>query len=421
MSQIKQKHKSHVENVALGKVPAEERQHWISITFIQAGIMICVPSLMLGGLLAQGLSIYETIIAGVVGYAIATLIFTLQALQGHDLGVPTIVAASSAFGREACRVSFSILFLVSLIGWFALQANICGAAFASLLSNILGFSIPVWISTMIWGIIMLSTAVYGIDGLKFLNYIAIPMLIIISMYGVYKAVSIVGIAPVINHKPDNPMTLFQGIALSISFMAVGAVLAPDITRYQRNRLDTVKSTVLGVMPAGIIMFIMGALLSITAGSYDLIVVLTKFGLPFLGMIILIFATWTTNTANAYSAGLDYIMLFKLKDSDRAKATIITGLIGTILGAVGIINYFQAFLNILGYCFMPVAGVMIADYWIKLKGNPEKCRISNDYNLIALIAWCIGVFVSIFFKTGIPVVNGFLVSILFYLLFSPSKS
>jgi cytosine permease len=64
------------------------------------------------------------------------------------------------------------------------------------------------------------------------------------------------------------------------------------------------------------------------------------------------------------------MLFRLKDSERAKATIITGLIGTILGAVGIINYFQVFLNLLGYCFMPVAGVMIADYWIRLKGKSE---------------------------------------------------
>ena len=48
------KHKSHVENVALKEVPQELRQHWISVTFIQAGIMICVPSLMLGGLLGSG-------------------------------------------------------------------------------------------------------------------------------------------------------------------------------------------------------------------------------------------------------------------------------------------------------------------------------------------------------------------------------
>ena len=244
------------------------------------------------------------IIAGVLGYAISTVIFTFQALQGHDLGVPTVVAASSAFGKETCRAGFSILFLISLVGWFALQANICGAAFTGLLLNITGLYIPVWISTVIWGLVMLSTAAYGIDGLKFLNYLAIPMLILISAFGVYKAIGQVGMEAVVSYTPKYTMTLMQGIALTMSFMAVGAVLAPDITRYQRNRVDTVKSTVLGVMPAGILMFIMGGILSITAGSYDLTEVLTKYGLPFLGMLVLIFATWTTNTSNAYSAGLD---------------------------------------------------------------------------------------------------------------------
>ena len=38
--------------------------------------------------------------------------------------------------------------------------------------------IPVWLSGLIWGI-MLITAVYGYEALEYLNYVAIPALIII--------------------------------------------------------------------------------------------------------------------------------------------------------------------------------------------------------------------------------------------------
>ena len=44
------KPKKHtMETTTLTEVPAEERKSWISVAFMQAGIMICVPSLMLGG------------------------------------------------------------------------------------------------------------------------------------------------------------------------------------------------------------------------------------------------------------------------------------------------------------------------------------------------------------------------------------
>lgn len=37
-----------METTTLAEVPMEERKSWIDVAMIQAGIMICVPSLMLG-------------------------------------------------------------------------------------------------------------------------------------------------------------------------------------------------------------------------------------------------------------------------------------------------------------------------------------------------------------------------------------
>ena len=45
------------------------------------------------------------------------------------------------------------------------------------------------------------------------------------------------------------------------------------------------------------------------------------GLPVLAMLVLILATWTTNTGNAYMSGLAVCKMFSIKDKDRPKVTM----------------------------------------------------------------------------------------------------
>ena len=70
------------------------------------------------------------------------------------------------------------------------------------------------------------------------------------------------------------------------------------------------------------------------------------GLPAIGMIVLILATWTTNVGNAYSAGIAVVNMFKLRDDRRAIVTAICGLIGIALSLGGIVYYFVDFLSLL---------------------------------------------------------------------------
>lgn len=422
MSEVKKK--GTIETTTLNPVPIEERKGWFTVALIQAGVMICVPTLMLGGLLVDGLSMQNAIIAGTMGFVIAVLIMVFMAVQGSDLGVPTVVCASSTFGKSGSRSLLSILFIVSLIGWFAVQSQVCGAAFSNLMSTAFGIGIPIWLSTTIWGVVMLITAVYGINALSILNYISVPALILISGYGAYIALKTKGVSILFNHVPPHPMTMIQGISLTVGFLVVGSVIAADYTRYQKTRIDSIKSSVLGIMPAGLAMVILGAIMSLVSGTYDITLVLSKLGVPILGAIVLILATWTTNTTNAYSAGIDIVMLFNLNDSKRAFVTMISGLLGTILGAIGIINYFEAFLNWSGYLFTPIAGVIIADYFIRFKGDPEKWHENKGFDIIAIVSWAVGSLISIIFTRGLPIVYGFLVSGLLYIglkrIFADSK-
>ena len=113
-----------------------------------------------------------------------------------------------------------------------------------------------------------------------------------------------------------------------------AFTAADVTRWQRNRKDTIKSSVWGLMPAGLATRIIGVLLARIAGEYDISLVLAKVGIPILGLIVIITASVSTNSLNAYCGGLDTIMTFNLPDNRRREATAGVCFVGVILALTG---------------------------------------------------------------------------------------
>ncbi len=91
--------------------------------------------------------------------------------------------------------------------------------------------------------------------------------------------------------------------------AVGGTIAADLTRYARKRKDAILSGLIGIWPAGVFLVVIGGLLTVVAGTFDITIALAQLGLGgLIGSIILVLATWTTNTVNAYSGGLALVNL-----------------------------------------------------------------------------------------------------------------
>ena len=413
------KKKKIIETTTLSVVPENEKKSWVDVAFIQAGVYICVPSLMLGGMLVNGMGLASALIAGTIGYLLSGLIMSLVGAIGADLGTPTSVIAESSFGRSGARVLVSAIFAISQFGWFAVQNVVCGEAFSTMINSMFNIDFPVIISIAIWGIIMLSTAIQGIDGLKWLNTICVPLLFIVFVVGMVMAINKFGTGNLGDPAIGEPMTMVDGIFLTLSFLACGMTVAPDVTRYQRTRKSVFASSFVGLCPAGIILLIVGAILTKATGEYDISVVLLQAGLPAIGLIILILATWTTNTNNAYCAGISTVMMFNLKDEKRAVCTAICGAIGTVLAMLGFDAVISAFVDLLGVFFFPVAGIMLADYWIIRKGQPQNWKFVEKFNSAGVISWICGCVISYFAPYGLLI--GFAASAaMYYVLYRAMK-
>lgn len=414
------KEKNKAEVNALTPIPENERKSWISMAFVQAGICVCVPAFLEGALLAEAMPVWQAIVSGTLGYVIVVIVMSILGMMGCDLGIPSCTLTKSTFGDKGGRYIVSLLFAINLTGWFGIQNGLCGEAFTNFMSQYMGINIPVVASNIIWGLIMLLTAVYGMNALEKLDYISIPLLMIIMTIGTVLAIRNYGMEGM-NNNVTQTMSFLGGVGLSFNFYAVGTITAADITRFQRTRKDTIKSVVWGVFPMGVITLVLGVLLTKIAGNYDISMVLIDVGIPVAGVTALVLATWTTNSTNAYSSGLDLVMVFKIPDNRRREVTIVAGLVGTILGALGILNHVEGFLSFLSFLVCPIGGIMMADYWIVGKGKAENWHPVDGFNKIGIISWALAAVIAYLCKIEYL---GIVVGLIVYLVlerFAPSLS
>lgn len=375
------------------EIKAEERQSWGSIAMVWIGSVICVPALMIGGMLGAGLSLGSCVLAILVGYALICVFMSFMGMEGCDTGLPTAVMASCALGEKGAKYIISTILAISCIGWFGIQAAVCGASFSSMFGDMTGIAIPAWLSSVVWGIIMLLTACFRFAGLKWLNKIAVPLLGIVLAYTLIYTLVTGGADALSGYIPTAPMSFVSAVSATVGSFVVAAAISGDYCRFARSRSDVVKSSVVGVLPAGLAILMIGAILAICTGTYDISVVLASSGLPLVGLIALILATWTTNVSNAYSGGLSLSVLLGQDEKKSQLTTAISGIVGTILAAVGILNSIQGFLSLLSAIVPALMGTMIADYWIMGKGKVEHFRQREGFYAPGVISFLLGALVA----------------------------
>nr|WP_154892418.1 cytosine permease [Paenibacillus xylanexedens] len=370
----------------------EEHQSWFSLGIIWAGAVISIPSLLVGNALIAGMGVSKVLLVTLVGYSIIVLLMILQGIQSTDLGKPTVQVAGQVFGKRGSRTILSIILAIACLGWFGIQANVCGEALANLLAEI-GINIPVPLASLICGLVMVVSAMYGVKVLRVISYIAVPLLIGISVYGLVEALTGDSLQIIQNYKPAAVMNFTDGLAVTLGSFALGAVIAGDYSQFSRKRSDVLKAALFGIVPAGLLMIGAGAVLTIAYQASDITATFLSIMTPFVGGMILILATWKTNLVNVISGGFALINVFNVSKEKEKWAVGIAGTLGTVLAVVGILNYFTPIMSILSAMIPPVAGVMIASYWVLGKGDKRRWQEVEGVNVLGVVSWLVGAIIA----------------------------
>ena len=236
---------------------------------------------MIGGVLTSGgLSLAEIVISILIGYGLICVYMIFIGMQACDTGLPVAVMASGALGEKGARYVISTLIAIACIGWFGIQSATCGQAFASMVAPLLGMEAStgfVAVCSIIWGVIMLATACAGFKGLKWLNYIAVPLLVIVCLYGLIAGITKNdGGSVIASYAPETSSGLVFGISMVVASFALGGVISADYCRFAKSRADVVKSSIVGVMPAGLFMLLTGLLWILAPSRFHWLYLLLPF-------------------------------------------------------------------------------------------------------------------------------------------------
>ena len=289
-------------------------------------------------------------------------------------------------------------------------------------TDLFGITLPIAVFTLTGSALMIATTVLGFRAIERLARVAVPLLAALLLFGIYRALAdttLTGLfeAPAI---PDPLLTSF-GLAVSAvagGFM-VGATIVPDLARFARRPRDGLIGALLSYGSGCSAVLILAGLLAIVVGTSDLIAVMTSIGLGIPALLIMIFATWTTNVNNLYSASLGLAQSFP-KSRDWL-ITLAAGVLGTSMALAGIFEHFVAFLLLLSASIPPIAGIYLVDFYF-LRGRSyrvDELEQIQSLNLFALFAWCAGILVAalttlgIFVLTGIPACDSLLVAAALY--------
>lgn len=402
------------EDDAFKPVPESERHTWWKTSFVWAGSSICVPVIMIGAMLIAGLNMPEMIISTILGSLILAVIFCFQGMQGTDLGLPTAILARSSFGKEGAGIIISFILASTLVCWAGSDCQVAGESFLQIMS-MSDIELPRNITIIALGLIMLTVSIFGEKIITKLNMIAVPALILLCIYG------IVTCAPLVDwealNQPAEPISILEGIALVIGAQAVGSTIAPDYHRFNRNRKESCMAVLVGIPPYLLFLMIAGAVMGAATGESDITLVVAELGLPIIGLIVLVLATWTTMATDAYTGGLAITSLLHLSGTKRAVATAIAGCCGIALAVFGIMDHFWTFLDTMAAAIPPVAGVMIADYWILRRGKKELWKETPGFNWFGIIALVAGACAALFLPFGQATINGVVTAMVLYLVFA----
>nr|WP_067289276.1 cytosine permease [Marinobacterium profundum] len=400
-------------------VPLSERRATWDVSLVAAGYCIAMSGLFTGAALMAGMELFQVIIAALIGNTVLALYGGLLGAAGAREGVGTAMLARHAFGREGSKI-VGLVLAITMLGWFSVQVGFFGNTINALFPEG-GILTQPKIAAFWGGILMIGTAYLGYKGLSLVSRIAIPAVVITAAWGALTAVNSAGgwehIASIV---PPESFGLGTGIVIVVGSFAAGASAQADITRYAKDEKAAWISTVFGYMCANAFVILAGFLTSVSTGTGDLPSAMVSLGLGAPALVVLIAAQWTTNDNNLYTSSLGLSALVKLK---KSVIVLITGLFATAIGVLGMADYFINWLIILGIAIPPMAGILIADYYV-LNGRKysfgEGVRY-NKWNLTTFVSWGFSSVAAYNIEWGSGAINSLFLGFVVYIILSKIES
>lgn len=399
---------------SLSRIPEGAKEPFWQILMVRIGAICCVSQLVLGATLGYGMSFWGAFWATMLGSVILQVLSWALGTAAAREGLSTsLLSRWAGLGKNGSAILGGVV-AISMVGWFGVQ----NCVFAEGMFDITGvLNYPIWALITGLGITLLVAA--GIRWIARFASIFVPLFILAVIVSAVIVLQDHSLIEFLNSPHPGPELGF-GAAVTIvagGFIA-GAICTPDYSRYLKDGKQVFWMTLVGTFVGELGMNLLAVILCHATGTQNVTdIMMATSGV--LGVIIVVASTVKLNDINLYSSGLGIATminaLFNVK-VNRAAMIWGLGIVGTVLSMVGVINYFQSFLTLLGVAIPPVAGIMVIDYYLLRRNRAELEETRKDgtlpkrvekWNPITIVVWILAFVVgevSSIYSIGIPGLN-----------------
>ena len=397
--------------LSIQPVPREQRRlSALDLAVLWGDLGVGLLVLAAGALLVPALSGAEALAATVIGSVIGCLLLALVGYVAAEAGVPTMVLTRAALG---VRGSFlpTILNVVQLIGWTSFEILVM-AKFADHIAEHAGLATlyPLWAFLIaafctamalggplvvvrqwlekfgLWAMLVTSAALF---------------VILLTRYDIGALLAAAG---------GGGLGFWAAVDIVVSLPVSWFPLVADYNRFARSRGGSFWGTFFGYLLANVAFFGLGILavlalqtgpdpLDVSGAVAELLLSGAGFALFALGLVALlvILADEADNGfADIYSAAVSTQNV--VSRLPQRALVVIAGVFGLAIALIVQSSSYETFLLLIGAVFVPLLGVVAADYFIVRRGRYEPDELfaaggrywyGSGVNVAAIAVWAIG--------------------------------
>ncbi len=406
-----------------------EQRTWTTYNYIALWFsmsMEVTTYMLASSLIAGGMNWLQAVATILLGNLIVLIPMILNAHAGAKYGIPFPVFVRASFGTRGANIP-AVLRAIVACGWFGIQSWIGGQSIAAMMNVLwpatLAMPWVLWACFLGFWLLNMVIVWRGVESIRFLQSFSAPFLLVMSLillaFMTHKAG---GFGPMLAAPSKFHSTgaflhfFFPMLTAMVGYWATLSLNIPDFTRYAKSQESQIVGQAFGLPVAMTLYSFIG--IACTSAStvvfgeaiWSPITLLGRFHQPavaFLALISILIATLNVNIgANVVSPSNDFSNLAPRYISFRTGG-LITGFLGLammpwrLMASFG--NYIFGWL--VGYSGLlgPVAGIMVADYFIlrhrrlDLQGLYHGNGVysySAGFNPRAIIALIVGVFCAL---------------------------
>ncbi|HEU0246412.1 MAG TPA: cytosine permease [Gaiellaceae bacterium] len=354
------------------------------------GISLLV--IVAGAALVPALSLPDALVAIVLGCLIGNLMLAVAGAIGADGRVPGMVLMRAPLGQRGSYLPTGIN-VVQGIGWSVFELLIIATAAAALSDELFGFRAQ-WLWTLVFGAFALALTLLGPIGFvrRFVRRFAIWAVPLAIGYLTWWALDGADLGALWDAPGEGGLSVWQGADVVVGITVSWIPYAADYTRFSRTRRGAFWGTGVGYLVPDVWLLALGVVLVLSRDLGDPAALPAAVVAGGFAAIVALFALLVTETdeafANVYSAAVS------LQNAvPRAPQRLLLAFVAAIATAgalvIDLVSY-QSFLLLLGSVFVPLFGVLLAD-WVAQGRHyrAEDVFASPDWRPGLIAAWVAG--------------------------------